>query len=271
MDSPSDYSTLASDSLPASPLSCSAPTFKIISIEGNIGSGKSTLLAHLKEDYKNNPNIVFLKEPVDQWETIKDKEGNTMLKKFYADPHKYAFPFQMMAYISRLTVLKTAIRENPNAIFISERSLFTDKFVFAKMLYDMGNIEDVSYQIYLTWFDALIAECPIEQAIYVRTDPDVCHKRTQIRGREGEEGIPLDYLKSCHEYHEKMMNNEIQQYIPGDHLVLNGNVDIYQNKDQLETWKKQVGAFIGADSTHKLEKGFDAIKLDLSSKFALDC
>ena len=79
--------------------------FKIVSIEGNIGSGKTTLLKKLKEKYVNNPNIIFLKEPVDEWEQIKDKDGQTMLQKFYADQQKYSFAFQMMAYISRLKIL----------------------------------------------------------------------------------------------------------------------------------------------------------------------
>ena len=43
-----------------------------------------------------------------------------------------AFPFQMMAYISRLSLLKNAIRENPDSIIICERCLQTDKYVFAK-------------------------------------------------------------------------------------------------------------------------------------------
>ena len=34
-------------------------------------------------------------------------------------------------------------------IIITERSLYTDKHVFAKMLHDQGKIEDVCYQIYL--------------------------------------------------------------------------------------------------------------------------
>ena len=51
--------------------------YKIVSIEGNIGSGKSTLLENLKKYYNTNPNVIFLREPVDDWEKIKDKEGNT--------------------------------------------------------------------------------------------------------------------------------------------------------------------------------------------------
>ena len=42
---------------------------KIISIDGNIGSGKSTLMGNLKSYFSNNTNVVFLKEPVDEWET----------------------------------------------------------------------------------------------------------------------------------------------------------------------------------------------------------
>ena len=61
---------------------------KIISIEGNIGSGKSTLLSNLRQHYENNSNVVFLKEPVDEWEKIKDENGETILKKFYADQEK---------------------------------------------------------------------------------------------------------------------------------------------------------------------------------------
>ena len=41
--------------------------FTIVSIEGNIGSGKSTLMKNLKEYYKNNNQVLFLKEPVDEW------------------------------------------------------------------------------------------------------------------------------------------------------------------------------------------------------------
>ena len=112
-------------------------TVQIISIEGNIGSGKSTLLAHLKE---NCPNVVFLKEPVDEWEKIRDENGTTMLEKFYADQTKYSFSFQMMAYISRLKILRDTIRNHPERpiTIITERSLNTDKMVFAKMLYDSG-------------------------------------------------------------------------------------------------------------------------------------
>ena len=88
---------------------------KIVSIEGNIGSGKSTLLDNLRHYYKDNVRVIFLKEPVDEWEKIKDTNGHTMLQKFYENQEKYSFSFQMMAYISRLKILRDTIKNiNPN-------------------------------------------------------------------------------------------------------------------------------------------------------------
>ena len=114
----------------------------IVSIEGNIGSGKSTLLANLRETYKNDANIIFLKEPVDEWEKIKDENGITILEKFYSDQNKYSFPFQMMAYVSRLKVLRDELKniqfsEDKKTIIITERSLHTDKMVLSIFLKEM--------------------------------------------------------------------------------------------------------------------------------------
>jgi len=69
------------------------------------------------------------------------------------------------------------MEENKDSIIITERSLLTDKHVFAKMLYDNGKIEYVNYQIYLKWFDTFSKDFPIEKVIYVKTSPEICHTR----------------------------------------------------------------------------------------------
>ena len=204
--------------------------YKIVSIEGNIGSGKSTLLASLQQHFAENKQVIFLKEPVDEWENIKDEEGLNMIEKFYADQKKWSFSFQMMAYISRLALLKQAIKENPpNTIIITERSIYTDKFVFAKMLFDSGKIDSVNYQIYLRWFDTFIDECEINQVIYVKTDPQICHNRIYKRSRTGEDNIPVSYLDQCDLYHDDMINDNMSI----SKLILDGNIDIFENKIEL--------------------------------------
>lgn len=217
-------------------------SINIISIEGNIGSGKSTLLEILRDKCKG---IVFLKEPVDVWSTITDSNGVTMLQKFYEDQNKYAFSFQIMAYISRLSLLKKAIKNNPGATIITERSLHTDRMVFAKMLRESNLIEDVNYQIYLKWFDEFLEECPLHKIIYVKADPAVCHSRVEKRSREGENNISLGYLENCHEYHEQMMADLPE--IPK--LVLDGNNDIFDQESRIiDSWIESIGEFI---PTHK--------------------
>ena len=178
----------------------------IFNVEGNIGSGKSTLVRILEKELKsiNSIPIVYVQEPVDEWSTIKDKHGETILEKFYNDQYKYAFSFQMMAYISRLSLVKQIIRDNPNAIIICERSVFTDKEVFAKMLYDDGKIEEVNYQIYLKWFDEFINDIPVSGIIYVNTSPENSKRRVDFRARLGED-IPLKYLEKCNDYHNNWL------------------------------------------------------------------
>jgi deoxyadenosine/deoxycytidine kinase len=219
-------------------------TINMISIDGNIGSGKSTLMGNLKSYFSDNKNVVFLKEPVDEWETITDENGTTILEKFYENPSKYGFSFQIMAYISRLDVIRREIKKNPDAIFISERSLFTDKLVFAKMLFDSGNIELVNYKIYLKWFDTFADDFPVSKVIYVNTDPEICHMRIEKRSRTGESNIPLEYLQNCHKYHNNMLDVNSEDCVCKNQLVLNGNIDMYENKEQINEWIEQINTFI---------------------------
>ncbi len=212
---------------------------QIISVEGSIGSGKSTLLRRLKNILKEEDNIIFLQEPIDEWESIKDKNGITILQKFYENQEKYSFAFQMMAYISRLNLLKKAIEENPNKIIITERCLNTDRYVFAKMLHDSGKIEDIEYSIYLKWFDHFADIQKTQKVIYLKTKPEVCFERISKRNRDGESNIPLDYLENCHNYHEDMIKN-----INDEVLVIDSNVDTDINPNIINEWIDKIKSFI---------------------------
>ena len=211
---------------------------KIIAIEGNIGSGKSTLVSKLEEIFKNNTDYYFLQEPVSIWNTIKDENGVTILEKFYNETEKYAFQFQMMAYISRLSILREAIKNKNAKYIITERSIYTDSNVFAKMLYDDKKITLIEYTIYKKWFDEFISEIPISKIIYVKTDPEIAHQRVIIRNRTGEQ-IPIEYLTRCHTYHENWLKKQDYEMI-----TLNGNINIYENQEELTSWINSIKNFI---------------------------
>ena len=202
----------------------------LISIDGNIGSGKSTLLEMLKYnlnslclgEFANDYEFVFLQEPVNEWEHIKNKDGESIISLFYKDQKQYSFSFQMMAYISRLNEIKKYINSNKKVIIISERSVHTDKHVFAKMLYDENLMEDVNYTIYNKWFDCFISEVPLKGIVYLDVHPSLCKKRVQKRNRNGED-ISLLYLENCKKYHDTY----VSQY---DHITLNGD-DVLKNNE----------------------------------------
>ena len=199
----------------------------VISIEGNIGSGKSTLLNKLRDKYKDDPTIGFVDEPIQLWNTIKDANGVTILENYYTNQNKYAFSFQMMAYISRLSILRKELKRNYKVI-IMERSIYTDAAVFAKMLYDDRKIEEIEYSIYTKWFNEFIDDLPPIHFIYVRAEPSISLTRVIHRSRQGEETIPLKYLENCHKYHEEWLDQN-QMNKSNTLLVLNANTDINNN------------------------------------------
>lgn len=191
----------------------------IIDINANIGSGKSTLLSFFKDQSPSSPlfkkqnnegyyKVGFLPEPVTTWMSIKDKDGVNILTHYYQDQEKWSFAFQMMAYITRLSSFREALRENKYDIIITERSMMTDYHVFAKMLYDSGKINEIEMQIYTRWFDEFIDEllCRVK-TVYMCCDPSVSHGRVSKRARPGEEVIELEYLQLCHQYHEEWLGS----------------------------------------------------------------
>ena len=220
----------------------------LVSFDGNIGSGKSTMMKKAHEFYRNSANVIFAEEPIGKWNQIKDKNGTEMLKLFYQDQEKHAFKFQIMAFVSRLAGLREIVKANPgkNIVIITERSLYTDKEIFAKMLYDQGKMSDVEHQIYLTLFDEFASEFEVNKVVYIRTDPVKCHERVHLRAREGEELIPLAYLEECHKYHEEFL--DLERGLFKEQLILDGNQDIYQNVTLAADWMQQIDGFIHRDN-----------------------
>lgn len=200
-------------------------TCTIVSIEGNIGSGKTTGKEKLKQYIIQKKSadsiVVFVDEPTDEWQTIQDENGVPILVNLYSNLKRFAFRFQMMAYISRLKKLRDALR-NPNVkVIITERCLITDAHVFAKMLYDSKHIEEDEYQIYTRWFDEFAKEVEPSCIVYFKASTDVCMTRIKKRSRAGEEDIQRDYLDKCNRYHDDWLITDPTTQIPV--LILNAN------------------------------------------------
>ena len=170
-------------------------------IEGNIGVGKSTIIRLLDDQ-----GIETMQEPVDSWTAVRNAgSGKNILENFYEDPKRWAYTFQSIAFRSRVRGID---RLTPSAV--AERSIFTDRRVFAEVARTSGNITNVEWADYTDWFDWVVSKTDqsAQGFVYLRADPDVCHQRIQGRARAGEGGISIEYLQQLHERHDDWLLNE---------------------------------------------------------------
>ena len=168
----------------------------MIFIEGNIGSGKTTIINALRKH-----GLDVIPEPVDEW----TRTGRNILEAFYNDQTRYAYTFQSIAFRTRVKSIKGC---TPHSII--ERSVFTDRKVFAKTCHENGFMNEIEWGDYCDWFEWLTDEFDITPAgvIYLRADPSVSKSRIDKRGRSGENAITMDYLKTIHKRHDDWLMND---------------------------------------------------------------
>lgn len=231
----------------------------IISIEGNIGTGKSTLLNILEARFQN---IVFVKEPVDEWIQLKNNYNENILEVFYKDKKRWSFTFQMNTFLSRIKLLENIIKNNPNKLIFTERTVQTDKNCFASELNDQNNINELEWKIYNEYYKWLTDKIDINPCaiIYLQVDPIISCERIKKRLRTGESLIELEYLEKIHFKHENWINN-----IQTPKLILDYSGDI-DNPKFLDNIVLKIQNFLNYLETNKLIN-FDSS--DLSKSISL--
>lgn len=180
----------------------------LITLDGNIGAGKSTLLEAIGRDLADI--VTVIQEPVGMWMNLKNAEGKSLLELFYSDIPRWAYTFQNCAILTRLLetqkILKAyAAGEIKTPVIITERSVLTDRHVFAQMLKSQQKMDDLEWQLYMKWFDAFAAEMPYKGIIHLTTSATTSKDRIAIRQRAGEEGIPIEYLNDLDAAHHSWM------------------------------------------------------------------
>jgi len=181
----------------------------IISLDGNIGAGKSTLLQEIRNKLHD---VHIVDEPVSQWSELKNAKGKSLLELFYEDKNRWSYTFQNCALLTRLKNIQKAVENIDTTIsspqvIITERSVLTDKHVFAEMLYDAGNIDPLEWELYESWFNVFGKKYPVRAIIYVSTSSGTSKERINTRNRTGEESIDLEYLDALDRQHKKWIKN----------------------------------------------------------------
>ena len=110
--------------------------------------------------------------------------------------------------------------------------------MFAKMLYDTGDISHDEFQIYTLWFDEFLTDVPLGGIVYIHASPDVCVERIHKRARVGET-IQPEYIERCHQYHESWIRSKNCPL-----LELSANEDMNQTPTVMSHRMESITEFI---------------------------
>lgn len=208
----------------------------IIVFDGLIGSGKTTLIKSLC-DYMNSKGIKTMSifEPVDLW-----KECGA-LEHFYKDIPQNCYEFQTFVYVTRIKDLLKKYNEYKDEIdiFLVERSILTDRYVFVEMLKnDLGSIR---YNMYREWADMWKQILPFNFDLFVFLDTSVktSLERINKRNRAEEKGIQESYQQNLQKAHNEFYHNYLKQ-LDYNTITINNEIMDSDIKDITENVYKNI-------------------------------
>ncbi len=180
---------------------------KIIAIEANIGAGKSTLLKPLKDELQlwSGEDWNVLVEPVDE-----DPEFHRLLKIFIDNPTDADKRIEFQKYITnqRQNMLNGITDGN----YIIERSLFSD-IIFCQLNFLSMERPSAHYMDYFYDIKRRLENYPkIDCVVYLDKDADSCLESIAKRGREGEDGYTLSYIKDVKSFHDACLPQIAREY-----------------------------------------------------------
>ncbi len=149
-------------------------------VAGNIGAGKTTLTDRLAGRLGWQA----------AYETV---STNPFLADFYRDMKQWSFHLQVYFLGDRAEQHRRLASLGRSAII--DRSIYEDAHIFARALFDLGNMSEPEYLAYRRVYDLVVGGLPApDLLLYLDASVPVLVERIRSRGREIESGISADYL-----------------------------------------------------------------------------
>jgi deoxyadenosine/deoxycytidine kinase len=188
-----------------------------VAIAGNIGTGKTTLTKLLSERFGWQPH----------YESVRD---NPYLVDFYGDMSRWSFPLQVFFLNHRFRAHQMIGQGDDSAI--QDRSIYEDANIFARNLYEQGQMEKRDYENYLALYESMCQFLtPPDLVLYLRKSLPKLKERISMRGRDFEKNIPDDYLVNLNRYYDDWMDN----YKDGKKLIIDSDrLDFLHNADDFD-------------------------------------
>lgn len=177
-------------------------TKKYVTVAGNIGAGKSALTEILARYFR--------------WEAVYERvDDNPYLADFYEDMRRWSFHLQVFFLSSRFAH-QMAIEHAPNSI-VQDRSIYEDAEIFARNLHEMGLMDGRDFENYQALFALMTSYLkPPDLLVYLRATVPTLVRQIQVRGRDFETNIRIDYLERLNYHYEKW----IEGYMLGPRLIV---------------------------------------------------
>lgn len=163
-----------------------------IGIAGNIGCGKSTLTGMLAEHYGWTP----------KYEAV---TYNPYLEDYYRDIQRWSFNLETYFLAQRFRdVLEIASSEE---VIIQDRTIFEGVHIFVANNRAMGNLSERDFNTYMDLFNLMMSlvRAP-DLLIYLRSSVPHLVSQIQLRGREYEQGISIEYLTNLNRLYEQWIS-----------------------------------------------------------------
>jgi deoxyadenosine/deoxycytidine kinase len=160
-----------------------------IAVAGNIGVGKSTLTRLLSDAFG--------------WEPFYEAAAeNPYLADFYTDMRTWSFHSQVFYLGKRLEHHRLLV--DHRASVVQDRTVYEDAEIFARNLYDQGNMSDRDYDAYRRLYHAVSSFLPPPDLIvYLRASVPTLMAHIVKRGNAYEQKIAAAYLDQLNRLYER--------------------------------------------------------------------
>lgn len=192
-------------------------------VAGNIGSGKTTLTQKLSDRLGWRP----------YFESVSD---NPYLADFYGDMERWSFPLQIYFLTHRFKTHQWI--EGTADSSIQDRSIYEDAHIFARALYDSGDLSERDYHNYINLYSSMIEFInPPTIMVFLRRSVPKLMERISLRGRDYEQKIPQDYLSRLNQYYDDWY----ETYDQGKRLIVDTDeLDFLHNEEHFEALVKKI-------------------------------
>jgi deoxyadenosine/deoxycytidine kinase len=198
-----------------------------IAIAGNIGSGKTTLSGLLAKHFGWQPHY-------------EDVETNPYLPSFYEDMQRWSFNLQVYFLNSRFRQI-IEIRNSGKTV-VQDRTIYEDAYIFAPNLHAMNLMTTRDFDNYSSLFELMSTFVkPPDLLIYLKASVPTLVNQIQKRGRDYENSIRIDYLKSLNDRYEAW----ISKYTLGKLLIVEvDNINFSEKPEDLSVVIERINAEI---------------------------